>query len=148
GGAANLPPIAAAELGRALGPAAECGLGCVEPRAQHQPTALREAQVLRVPERAHRRHALEVKVKRRRAHPHVLRERLEPSHGEGPATPRTPDKRSDFWERAVPSPVIPLWGLLRRARSWPDRVSQRRTVKSPEQDTSCVPSGLKATACT
>src|SRR5262249_12963294 len=37
---------------------------------------------------------------------------------------------------------------LRAARCWCDRLSQRRTVKSPDPETNRVPSGLKATLWT
>src|SRR5262249_56684304 len=48
----------------------------------------------------------------------------------------------------VPDEPIRLGDLANRARSFTGRVSQRRTVKSPEPETSRVLSGLKATAWT
>src|SRR5947209_8044056 len=74
---AEQQPVFAAELRRALVTDAESGRGCVESLAQHQPPCLLEAQPLLVPERAQRRHALEVEVERRRAHPHLPRQRLD-----------------------------------------------------------------------
>jgi hypothetical protein len=75
---AERPPVLPAELGRALVPDSNRCMGCVEPLAQHQPPGLVEAQSLLVLERTYRRDALEVEVKRRRAHSHMLRERIDP----------------------------------------------------------------------
>src|SRR5947199_10841302 len=67
-------PVFAAELRRALVADAERRFGRVQPLAQHQPPRLLQAQALLVLQWAHRRHALEMEVERRRAHPHLPRQ--------------------------------------------------------------------------
>src|SRR5438270_10749030 len=74
---AERPTVLPAELGRALVADAERGLGGVEPFAQHQPPCFLQTEPLLVLERTQRRHALEVEVERRRAHPHLPGERLD-----------------------------------------------------------------------
>ena len=51
-------------------------------------------------------------------------------------------------ERLALRCYLPPFGFQFLARSLSGSVSQRRTVKSPDAETSRVPSGLKATDCT
>ena len=75
---AKQPPVFAAEVGRALVADPEPGRGRVQAIAKHQRSGLLEAEPLLVLDRVERRHCLDVHVERRRTHPHLTGESLDP----------------------------------------------------------------------
>lgn len=71
------PSVLTAELELALVSNPVTGLPGVESFTHHQSPGLLEAKPLLILNRAHRRHALEVKVQSRGAHPYMLGERFD-----------------------------------------------------------------------